>query len=132
MRSVWIFLSSVAVVIAVGGIYYQFLPRPDVDLVLPNGGAPPAMRSEPQVTVLPPGNPLLAADALQLDMWIPSYPIPCGEIVFGAAYNRARNFAFCLGEIRSRVAKYAKQELSDQDVLDPRVRAHWRATARGK
>lgn len=132
MRSIWIFLSSVAVVIAVGGSYYHFIPRPDVDPALPNSSAPPAMPAEPQLMVLPPGNPLLAANALQLDMWIPSYPIPCGEIVFGAADARARNFAFCLGEIRSRVAKYAKQELSDQDVLDPRVRAHWRATARGR
>lgn len=130
MRSIWIFLSSVAVVIAIGGAIYHFIPRPGADLEQVSVSDPRVPPTEPQVLVIPAGNPLLAADALQLDLWIPRYPIPCGEIVFGAADDRARHYSFCLSEIRDRVALYAKQKLSKEDVLDPRVRAHWRATAR--
>lgn len=129
MRSIWIYLSSAAVLIVIGGTFYHFIPTPSLDLALPSSELQVPL-AEPRVLVLPAGNPLLTADALRLDMWIPSYPIPCGEIVLGAGDARARNFSFCLGEIRNRVARHTRQKLSDEDVLDPRVRAHWRATAR--
>lgn len=129
MRSIWIFLSSVAVVVAIGGTFYHFVPWSGTDAE-PAVGETRLPSVEPQVVVIPGSNPLLAATEQQLDMWIPLYPIACGEIVFGVADDRARHFSFCIREIRNRVAFYANLALSDDDVLDPRVRAHWRATVR--
>ena len=79
-----------------------------------------------QVLVVPAGNPLLTADARQFGMWIPVYPIRCGEIVFQQADPRARNFSFCVDEIKRRVATATHQHLRRDEVLDPRVQAHWR------
>jgi len=129
MRSIWIFLSSVAAIVAIGGTAH-LISRPEAELALSGNSELRAMSPERRIPVAPAGNPLLAASELQLDMWIPIYPIPCGEIVFGAADERARHFSFCVREIRNRVFFHSNLELSDEDVLDPRVRAHWRATVR--
>jgi len=130
MRSIWIFLSSVAAIVAIGGTVYHFIPRPQTESTLPGNSELQALSGGRGVLVVPDGNPLLVASELQLGMWIPKYPIPCGEIVFGAGDDPDGHFSFCVRQIRSRVAFYANLELSEDNVLDPRVRAHWRATVR--
>lgn len=129
MRSIWIFLSSVAAMVVIGGTGY-LISRPEADLAMPGNSELQALSGGRSALVAPSGNPLLAASELQLDMWIPKYPIPCGEIVFAAADDPDGHFSFCVRAIRSRVAFYANLELSENNVLDPRVRAHWRATVR--
>lgn len=130
MRSIWIYLSSVALVVAIGGAVYHFTPQPQADMTSPGNSELQTLPDQGRTPLVSAGNPLLAASELQLDLWIPIYPIPCGDIVFGAADDPARHFSFCVREIRNRVFFHANLELSDEDVLDPRVSAHWRATVR--
>lgn len=99
MRNIWIIIASFAAVIVVcGGAYYLLQAR----------------------------NPLLIASAGQFHMWVPTYPRRCGDIVFVKADSKDRHYWMCVNEIRQRVAVYGKQDISREDVLDPRVKVHWR------
>lgn len=99
MRSIWILISSLAVVIVIGGGTYYLLPG---------------------------RNPLLTASAGEFHMWVPFYPIRCGEILFEKNDPKAPHYSFCVREMRERVAVYGQKEISREDILDPRVQVHWR------
>lgn len=99
MRSIWILTSILVAIIFVGGAAYYILPA---------------------------RNPLLTASAGQFHMWVPSYPLRCGDIVFVKADPKARHYWICVNEIRQRVAVYGQQDISREEVLDPRVQVHWR------
>lgn len=130
MRNVWIFISSLAIVVAIGGAVYYLFPRAETN-ARSSSRIPDVSRPESQVFVVPAGNPLLTADAHQLRIWIPSYPIRCGEIVFEQADQKARNFSFCIAEIKRRIASHTKQEMRREDIFDPRVKAHWHDVMKG-
>lgn len=124
MHKVWIFVFGLAIVVVIGGAaYFLKLPAPPE---IPNSAVPQIPPAETQVLVVPDGNPLLTADARQFSMWVPSYPIRCGKIVFENADLKDRNFSFCVGEIKKRIATGTGHQLGRDDVLDPRVKGHWR------
>ncbi|AOX47856.1 hypothetical protein AB870_26510 (plasmid) [Pandoraea faecigallinarum] len=125
MRSVWMVVSGFAMAVAIGGAVYYLLPRQSAE---PDAGAfsvPPQPSTGNRVLVVPADNPLLTASRGQLDRWVPLYPIRCGEILFEKADAHAKHFSRCVEEIRSRVAHYTGASISRNDVLDPRVKAHW-------
>ena len=139
MRNVWAWISGqavaatvVVVVITIGAGAYYFVSRQWTPPPLPDSGAPQMPPVDGQVLVVPAGNPLLTADARQFGMWIPVYPIRCGEILFEKDNTKAQHFAFCIGEIKRRVARATAKQLSREDVLDPRVKAHWHEVMRGQ
>ena len=119
MRNVWMIISGLAVVVAIGGAVYYFFPKQ-------SDTSNESLLSSPerQVTVVPNENPLLTADAGLFDRWIPFYPIRCDEIVFDKV-DPKKNFSFCIGEIKRRVARATGYQLSNDEVLDPRVNARW-------
>ncbi|MBO9757360.1 hypothetical protein [Xanthomonas phaseoli] len=123
MRNVWMIVSSLAVVVAIGGAVYYFFPK---QLAATTSNVPQLPSTDNRVLVVPAGNPLLTADANQFGRWVPLYPIRCGEIVFDKADPRAPNFSFCIGEIKKRVTTATGYQLSRDDVLDSRVKVHWR------
>ncbi|MEN9140400.1 MULTISPECIES: hypothetical protein [Xanthomonas] len=122
MRNVWMIVSSLAVVVAIGGAVYYFFPKQPAATT---SNVPQLPSTDSRVLVVPAGNPLLAADANQFGRWVPLYPIRCGEIVFDKADPRAPNFSFCIGEIKKRVTTATGYQLSRDDVLDSRVKVHW-------
>lgn len=123
MRNVWMIVSSLAVVVAIGGAVYYFFPK---QLAATTSNVPQLPSTDNRVLVVPAGNPLLTADANQFGRGGPLYPIRCGEIVFDKADPRAPNFSFCIGEIKKRVTTATGYQLSRDDVLDSRVKVHWR------
>ncbi|MGX8287805.1 hypothetical protein CAI18_23230 (plasmid) [Xanthomonas citri pv. punicae] len=123
MRNVWMIVSGLAVVVAIGGAVYYFFPEQPAGKTSNVQQLP---SNDGHVLVAPAGNPLLNADANQFGRWVPLYPIRCGEIVFDKADPRAPNFSFCIGEIKRRVTTATGYQLSREDVLDYRVKAHWR------
>lgn len=132
MRNVWIFISGLVVVAAIGGaVYYVFSQQP-ANLAMPDASVPQMPMADTQVLVVPAGNPLLTADREQFDRWVPLYPIRCGEILFEKVDTKAQHFAFCIGEIKRRVARATEKQLSREDVLDPGVKAHWHEVMGGK
>ncbi|KUF27371.1 hypothetical protein, partial [Xanthomonas phaseoli] len=102
---------------------YYFFPK---QLAATTSNVPQLPSTDNRVLVVPAGNPLLTADANQFGRWVPLYPIRCGEIVFDKADPRAPNFSFCIGEIKKRVTTATGYQLSRDDVLDSRVKVHWR------
>ena len=123
MHKVWILISGLAIVVLIGGTaYFLKLPvNPDMPqtaaLQLPAGNTPwPAV---------PDANPLLTADARQWSLWVPVYPIPCGEIVFKNVDTKNQQFEFCVDEIRRRVASWTGRPLRRDEVLDTRAKAQW-------
>ncbi|MBV6816207.1 hypothetical protein ACE15N_23100 (plasmid) [Xanthomonas campestris pv. passiflorae] len=122
MRNVWMIVSSLAVVVAIGGAVYYFFPKQPAAIT---SNVPQLPSTDNRVLVVPAGNPLLTADANQFGRWVPLYPIRCGEIVFDKAEPRAPNFSFCIGEIKKRVTTATGYQLSRDDVLDSRVKVHW-------
>lgn len=125
MRNVWMIVSGLAVVVAIGGAVYYFFPKQPAEPVTTTSNVPQLPSTDSHVLVVPDGNPLLTADRGQFDRWVPFYPIRCGEIVFEKTDPKAQHFAFCIGEIRRRVARATEKQLSREDVLDPRVKMHW-------
>ncbi|WP_445657597.1 hypothetical protein [Achromobacter sp. NCFB-sbj8-Ac1-l] len=123
MRNVWMIVSSFAVAVAIGGAVYYFFPRQPT-AITPSASQMPS--TEGHVLILSTGNPLLSAVKGQLDRWVPFYPIRCGEILFEKSDPKAQHFEFCINEIQRRVSGAAGKDLSREDVLDPRVKAHWR------
>lgn len=123
MHKVWILVSGLVIVVVIGGAAY-FLEMPG-NSNMPKTAAPQLPAHDTPMLVVPGANPLLTADTRQLRMWVPSYPIRCGEIVFENADPKDQNFSFCVGEIRKRVATVTGHPLGSGDVLDSRVKAHW-------
>lgn len=78
----------------------------------------------PKVEV-PPGNPLLTASKEQLRQWFPSY---CGADMFMRDNTPRGAVLRCADGVAGRVASATGVQLTRDDVLDPRVRQHWRAT----
>ena len=129
MRNVWIIISGLAVGVAIGwSVYYFFLKQSDTSNVSLLSSL------ENYVPVLANENPLLTANVGQLDKWIPFYPIQCGEIVFEKADPKDKElyFSFCIGEIKSRVALETGHQLSNDEILNPRVKAHWHEVMESK
>lgn len=123
MHKIWILVSGLAIVVVIGGAAY-FLEMPTTH-EMPKTAAPQRPADDTPILSVPSANPLLTADARQLRMWVPSYPIRCGEIVFENADQKDQNFSFCVGEITKRVATVTGLPLGSGDVLDSRVKAHW-------
>lgn len=74
----------------------------------------------------PNRNPLLTANIGQLDRWVPLYPVRCGDILFDKPDPTSHNFGWCIDEIRKRAGRATDKQLSREDVLDARVKQHWR------
>ncbi|MEN9119151.1 hypothetical protein [Xanthomonas euvesicatoria] len=125
MRNVWMLVSGLAVVVAIGGAVYYFFPKQPAGQTAAAPNAQLSPSTDSRVLVVPTGSPLLTADANQFGRWVPLYPIRCGEIVFDKADPKAPNFSFCIGEIKKRVTTATGYQLSREDVLDSRVKAHW-------
>jgi len=126
MRNFWMLISSLAVVVAIGGGVYYIFPRQPAELAVMSPGVPQWPSTDSRVLAVPAGNPLLTASRAHFDRWVPFYPIRCGKILFEKADPKAKHFAFCIREIRDRVAHYTDRQLSSEDVLDPRVKVHWK------
>jgi hypothetical protein len=117
MRSVWMFISSLAVVIAIGATAYYFFPKQQA---IPAGPFPLV---DSHLLVLPAGNPLLAADKTQFHRWLPVY---CGADMFLESPPQPHAVEVCVNGTISRVFATTGVRLTRADVLDPRVEAHWR------
>ncbi|RWA36998.1 hypothetical protein [Xylella fastidiosa] len=129
MRNVWMIVSGFVVFVAIGGSVYYFFSKKPVTTTF-NVQELPSIDNH--VLKAPTGNPLLTANIGQFDRWVPLYPIQCGEIVFDRADPNALNFSFCIDQIKKRVALGTGYQLSSDDVLDPRVKAHWHEVMRAK
>ncbi len=130
MRNVWMIVSGLAIVIVIGGAVYYFFTKRVLNLAEPNASVQQVPLTNTRVFVVPAGNPLLTASRAQLAQWVSLYPIRCGEIVFEKVDAKSRNFNFCIGEIRRRVAHDTGTPISREDVLDTNVRVHWREVTR--
>ncbi|SAK79337.1 hypothetical protein AWB79_05021 [Caballeronia hypogeia] len=131
MRNLWMIVSGLAVVVAIGGAVYYFFPKQPMNPEV-SSAAPLAPPSGSSVLVVPASNPLLTADKAQLEQWVSLYPIRCGEIVFEKVDAKSRNFNFCVGEIRRRVTHDTGTAINREEVLDANVRAHWRSVMGSK
>jgi hypothetical protein len=132
MRNVWMVGSNLAIVVAICAlVYYGFPERPATPAVTASG-LPKRQVADGHGLVALADNPLLIANKGQLDRWVPSYPIRCGEILFEKSDPKARHFKFCADEIRRRVSRATEHKLGREEVLDPRVRAHWREVMGGQ
>lgn len=123
MRSVWMVVSGFAMAVAIGGVVYYFLPRPPAE---PDAGAfsvPPQPSTGNRVLVLPAGNPLLTADKSQFRQWMPPF---CGADMFLQVNPQPHKVDVCVNGTISRIAEATGVTLARADVLDPRVKEHWR------
>lgn len=123
MRS-WMIVSSVATVVAIGGAVYYFFPTQPADPAVSDASImpqPPSTGS--RVLIVPAGNPLLSADRSQFQQWFPAY---CGADMFMKPEPKSHDVDVCVNGIVSRVADATGVKLSRADVIDPRVKAHWR------
>ncbi|GAB5101357.1 hypothetical protein [Caballeronia sp. HLA56] len=128
----WMLVSGAVVVIAIGGAVYYFFSKPPVDQGANQPTAAQSPSADSRVLVVPAGNPLLTADSKQLNRWVPSYPIRCGDIVFGKGNSKVPNFSFCVAEIQKRVTTVTGYQLSRDEVVDARVAVHWREVTGAK
>ncbi|CAL8481734.1 conserved protein of unknown function (plasmid) [Caballeronia sp. S22] len=117
----WMLLSGSAVVIAIGGAIYYFFPKQAASNPIPSVSQPPA--TESRVIVVPNGNPLLTADKSQFRQWLPPY---CGADVFMQAEPQPHKVDVCVNGTITRVAGATGVKITRSDVLDPRVKQHWR------
>ncbi|KAF3458076.1 hypothetical protein ACI2T9_23230 [Ralstonia nicotianae] len=117
----WMLVSGAAVVIAIGGAVYYLFPKQAATNPIPN--MPQAPTTESRVLVVPNGNPLLTADKSQFRQWLPAY---CGADIFMQASPEPHKVDVCVNGTISRVAGATGVKLTRADVLDPRVKAHWR------
>jgi hypothetical protein len=121
MRNVWMFVTGLAVVVGIGGFVYYHFPKQEAD------GAPfekYAMNN--RVLVVPAGNPLLTANAVQFNRWFPIYPINCGEVLFKELNPKAYKVSSCINEIATRVKASTGIQLTQEKILDPRVKDQWK------
>lgn len=123
MHKVWILVCGLAAVVVIGGAAY-FLEMP-ANPDMPQTAALQLPAENTPWPVVPDANPLLTADARQWSLWVPVYPIPCGEIVFKNVDTKNQQFDFCVDEIRRRVARWTGLPLRRDDVLDTRVKTRW-------
>lgn len=119
-RLYWMLVSAAAVVIAIGGAVYYFFPKQPTSNPI-SGPQPPA--KETHVIVVPNSNPLLTADKSQFRQWLPPY---CGADVFMQAEPQPHKVDVCVNGTITRVAGATGVKLTRSDVLDPRVKQHWR------
>ncbi len=127
MRNFWIFVSKLGMIVAVGGSIYYFSPHRQIG-VGPTTSPTAQELAAPidHVVVTPGANPLLTANAAQFDRWFPSYPMPCGAILFEDPKRKQGKVDFCVQEIVKRVGMTTGIQIARADVLDPSVQAHWR------
>jgi len=123
MRSFWMLISSLAVVVAIGGAVYYFFPKQPAELAVMPGDVPQWPLTHGRALVLPIGNPLLTADKEQLQQWYPSY---CGGDMYNQFPPKAHLVNICVDGIISRVAMATGVKLTRAEVLDPRVEVHFR------
>jgi hypothetical protein len=120
-RLYWMMVSGAAVVIAIGGAVYYFFPKQPASNPISSVSQAPA--TESRVIVVPNGNPLLTADKSQFRQWLPPY---CGADIFMQAEAQAHKVDVCVNGTITRVAGATGVRLTRSDVLDPRVKQHWR------
>lgn len=78
-------------------------------------------------------NPLLTANRAEMLRLVPNFFEPCGAIVFeDAKTSSPRAKEGCVDQIKTSVWHQSQIRLSDDDVLDPRVRARWLLVVRGR
>ena len=74
----------------------------------------------------PAANPLLSANRAELMRLVPFYFQPCGKILFEGAPAAARQIVEnCVDQVKTNVWFNHQIKLSEADVLDPQVKAHW-------
>ena len=117
----WMLVSGAAVVIAIGGAVYYFFPKQPASSPGPNMLQPPA--TEPHVLTVPNQNPLLTADKSQFRQLMPPY---CGADIFMQANPEPHKIDVCVSGTIARVTSATGVKLTRSDVLDSRVKAHWR------
>ncbi|MGS0621270.1 hypothetical protein NO430_21750 (plasmid) [Xanthomonas oryzae pv. oryzae] len=120
MRNVWMIVSGLAVVVAIGGAVYYFFPKQSAATT---SNVPQLPSTDNRVLVVPAGNPLLNADKAQFRQWLPPY---CGADIFLQSQPEPHKVDVCVNGTVQRVASATGIKLSRADVLDSRVRAHWR------
>ncbi|BBU33346.1 hypothetical protein IAG25_34790 [Caballeronia sp. EK] len=117
----WMLISGAIVAVAVGGAVYYLFPRQ------PSTGAVPNMQQTPpaeaHVLIVPRENPLLTADKSQFRQLMPPY---CGADIFMQANPEPHKVDVCVSGTISRVSSATGVKLTRSDVLDPRVKDHWR------
>ncbi len=123
MRNVWMIASGLAVVVAIGGVVYYFFPKQPANPATANEIGPQMPSTNPRVLVMPVGNPLLTADKTQFRQWMPAY---CGADLFLQSEPQPHKVDVCVNGTVSRVLKATGVALTRADVLDPRVKTHWR------
>lgn len=70
-------------------------------------------------------NPLAVATHEQFRMWVPRFPIPCNEIIYIAPQPEHTEYTFCINLVIDRVADATNTRLTQEDVLDQKVKARW-------
>lgn len=123
MRNVWMIVSSVAVVVAIGGTVYYFFPKHPAEPSTTASNVPQVPSGGSRMLVVPVGNPLLSAEKGQFRQWYPSY---CGADMYLQAQPDPHKVDVCVNGIVSRVTAATGVKLTRADVLDPRVAMHWR------
>lgn len=77
-------------------------------------------------------NPLLTADRPEFNRLVPFFFMPCGQILFEVGAPKSpRDREECLDQIKVAVFQYNQVRITNEDVLDPRVRAQWHKVMRG-
>ncbi|SAL00314.1 hypothetical protein AWB81_05873 [Caballeronia arationis] len=124
MRNVWMIVSGIATVVAIGGVVYYFFPKQPAEPVVSDpSSVPPLPSTGGRVLVVPAGNPLLSANRSQFQQWFPAY---CGADMYIQPEPKSHDVDVCVNGIVSRVADATGVKLTRADVTDPRVKAHWR------
>lgn len=123
MRNVWMIVSSVAVVVAIGGTVYYFFPKQAAGPATSASNVPQLRSDGGRMLAVPAGNPLLSAHKAQFIQWYPPY---CGADMYLQAQPSPHKVDVCVNGIVSRVATATGVKLTRTDVLDPRVKTHWR------
>src|SRR4051812_19487768 len=126
MRSVWMFISGLAVVIGVGGFVYYYFPQQQVGALSSIGNSSGHSASKARVLIMPADNPLLTASTAQFKGWFPIYPINCGEVLFKESNPKAYRVSSCISEIATRVKASTGIQLKLENILDPRVKDQWK------
>lgn len=118
MRNVGIFTVVIAVAV-ISIVVYQMQPS------APVVEQPPTSTQPAAVTPTKETNPLAVATHEQFRMWVPRFPIPCNEIIYAQPQPDHKEYTFCIDLVIDRVADATNQRLSQEDVLDSKVKARW-------
>ena len=70
-----------------------------------------------------PTNPLLTATRSQFDRWLPAY---CGPDLYLERKVKPHTIEVCIHGTIERVRSNAGVQITKNDVIDPRVKAHWK------